>query len=143
MLAKPLLLAGLCVLGSSATSCQSSRLAQTGKIERHSLIPTGRTQRGLASWYSVRTNGGRTTASGIPFSNNEMTAAHRSLPFGTLVRVTNKRNGRSQIVKITDRGPFKRGRIIDLSIGAADKLDMVNSGVVPVEMEVLRQPNRA
>lgn len=107
-----------------------------------SRAPRGPTQRGLASFYSVRTNG-RTTASGIPLSDSKLTAAHRTLPFGTWVRVTNIKNGRSQVVRITDRGPFKRGRIIDVSARTARDLDMVDAGVVPVEIEVLRPPNRA
>ncbi len=107
-----------------------------------SRVPRGLTQRGLASFYSVRTNG-RTTASGIPLSDSQLTAAHRSLPFGTWVRVTNIKNGRSQVVRITDRGPFKHGRIIDVSARTARDLDMVNAGVVPVEIEVLSPPDRA
>ncbi len=105
-------------------------------------VATGPTSRGLASWYSVRTNG-RRTAGGIPFSDHELTAAHRSLPFGTVVRVTNQKNGRSQVVRITDRGPFTRGRIIDVSKRVAEDLGMINAGVVPVVVEVVGQPNRA
>jgi rare lipoprotein A len=66
-----------------------------------------------------------------------MTAAHRSLPFGTKVRVTNKRNGRSVVVTINDRGPFIRGRVIDLSRGAAQVIGMTGAGVAPVSLEVL------
>jgi rare lipoprotein A len=66
-----------------------------------------------------------------------MTAAHRSLPFGTRVRVTNKRNGRSVVVTINDRGPFVRGRVIDLSTGAATVIGMISAGVAPVSLEVL------
>jgi len=67
----------------------------------------------------------------------DMTAAHRSLPFGTQVMVTNMKNGKSVIVRINDRGPFVKGRIIDLSYAAAQMLDMVGEGVIPVKMEVL------
>ncbi len=98
------------------------------------------TQRGKMSWYSVKTNRGTQTASGKPFSNNGATAAHRTLKFGTKVRVTNLRNGRSEIVTITDRGPFIKGRIIDVSIGTARKLDFVNAGVVSCKVEVLKTP---
>jgi rare lipoprotein A len=66
-----------------------------------------------------------------------LTAAHRSLPFGTRVRVTNANNGRSVIVRINDRGPFIRGRIIDLSVAAASRLGMIGSGIAPVSLEVL------
>jgi len=71
------------------------------------------------------------------FDNNKMTAAHRTLPFGTLVRVTNLKNNLSVIVVINDRGPFVEGRIIDLSYAAARQIDMINDGVVQVEIEVL------
>ena len=65
------------------------------------------------------------------------TAAHRTLPFGTLVRVTNLSNGSCETVKITDRGPYCKGRLIDLSLHAAKKLDMIEAGIIPVEIEVL------
>ena len=101
------------------------------------LRPTGKVQHGKASWYSVRTNRGRTTASGEPLSNSANTAAHRHLPFGTLVKVTNLRNDRSEVVRITDRGPFIRGRIIDVTVGVGERLGMVKAGVVPVKVEVM------
>jgi rare lipoprotein A len=93
-------------------------------------------ERGLASWYSDRFQG-RKTASGERFDQRALTAAHRTLRFGTRVRVTNQRNGRSVIVRVNDRGPFGRGRIIDLSRAAAQALDMIRAGVVPVTVEVL------
>lgn len=96
------------------------------------------TETGKASWYSVSTNGGTKTASGKRLYDNGMTAAHRTLPFGTRVKVTNLRNGKSEIVTITDRGPFIRGRIIDVTIGTARKLNFVRSGVVPVKIEVIK-----
>ncbi|MBE9200628.1 MULTISPECIES: septal ring lytic transglycosylase RlpA family protein [unclassified Nodularia (in: cyanobacteria)] len=92
--------------------------------------------RGLASFYG-RGFAGRPTATGERFNPEGMTAAHRSLPFGTRVRVTNTRNGRSVVVRINDRGPFIRGRVIDVSTGAARNLGMINSGVAPVKVEVL------
>lgn len=76
-------------------------------------------------------------ASGGWFNPNAMTAAHKTLPFGTKVRVTNQRNGRSVVVKINDRGPYVKGRIIDLSKAAAHSIGMQNAGVVPVSVEVL------
>ncbi|MEB3180221.1 MAG: septal ring lytic transglycosylase RlpA family protein [Nostocaceae cyanobacterium] len=91
---------------------------------------------GLASWYSFRDNGIQ-TASGEPYNEMDMTAAHRSLPFGTLVRVTNLQNFQSVVVRITDRGPYIQGRIIDLSTGAAHSIGMVESGVVPVQLDIL------
>lgn len=94
--------------------------------------------RGLASWYGPGFQG-RKTASGERFNQNEMTAAHRSLPFGTKVRVTNRNNGRSVVVRINDRGPFIGGRVIDVSAAAARSLGMVSSGVAPVTVEVLNR----
>lgn len=95
---------------------------------------TGRvtsTQNGMASYYWQ----GQMTASGARFNPNAMTAAHRTFPFGTRVRVTNKRNGRSVVVTINDRGPFIRGRIIDLSSAAAGVIGMKSAGVAPVTVE--------
>ncbi|MFN6498778.1 MAG: septal ring lytic transglycosylase RlpA family protein [Nostoc sp. DedQUE01] len=92
--------------------------------------------KGVASFYGYDGSGNR-TASGQRFNPEGMTAAHRSLPFGTQVRVTNTRNGRSVVVRINDRGPFIRGRIIDVSVGAARVLGMMGSGVAPVHVEVL------
>ncbi|MBP6603199.1 MAG: septal ring lytic transglycosylase RlpA family protein [Verrucomicrobiales bacterium] len=94
--------------------------------------------RGKASFYSVITNGTR-TASGTPLNDSISTAAHRTLPFGTRVRVTNLSNGRSDVVKITDRGPFVKNRIIDVSQNAAKKLGMVEAGIIAVEIEVLSE----
>ena len=94
-------------------------------------------QRGIASVYSARTNKGATTASGRPFRNDKLTAAHRSLPFGTRVRVTNRRNKKMVIVVITDRGPYIRGRIIDLTMAAAREIGLGYS-TVPVIVERLQ-----
>ena len=96
----------------------------------------GKSQSGVASYYGKRFHG-RRTANGERFNMNALTAAHRSLPFGTKVRVTNPRNGRSVTVRINDRGPFHGGRNIDLSRAAAARIGMVNSGVAKVTMEVL------
>lgn len=92
---------------------------------------------GKSSWYSVKCNGGTKTASGQKLNNNSNTAAHKTLPFGTLVRVTNLKNGKSEVVKINNRGPYIKGRIIDVTIGVAKKLDFVNSGIVEVKIEVV------
>ncbi len=92
--------------------------------------------RGVASWYGNEFHN-RKTASGVIFDTHAMMAAHRSLPFGTLVRVTNILNQKSCIVEITDRGPFSRGRIIDLSYAAAEKLGMMESGIARVQLEVV------
>ena len=92
---------------------------------------------GMASYYGRRFHGKR-TANGERFNMRAMTAAHKSLPFGTRVRVTNARNGRSVIVRINDRGPFVRGRTIDLSPAAAEQIGMVSSGHARVKLEVVR-----
>jgi len=92
--------------------------------------------RGIASWYGYDGSGNK-TASGERYNPEGLTAAHRSLPMGTKIRVTNTRNGRSVVVRINDRGPYIRGRIIDLSAGAARLLGMIGSGIAPVSLEVL------
>jgi rare lipoprotein A len=91
---------------------------------------------GMASWYGPGFHG-RRTANGERYNQNGYTAAHKSLPFGTKVRVTNIRTGRSVMVRINDRGPFIRGRVIDLSAGAARVIGVHSSGTAPVQLEVL------
>jgi len=91
---------------------------------------------GMASWYGPGFHG-RRAADGSRFDQHAMTAAHKSLPFGTVVRVTNTRTGKSCLVRITDRGPYIHGRIIDLSMAAADAIGMRGSGVANVTVEVL------
>ena len=91
-------------------------------------------QRGKASYYSKRWTG-RRTANGERLHHDSMTCAHRTYPFGTLLRVTNLKNGLQVVVRVTDRGPFGRGRIVDLSWGAAKKLNMLGAGVVPCTVE--------
>ncbi len=80
---------------------------------------------------------GQRTANGETHDQNALVAAHRSLPFGTRVRVTNQQNGKQVVVRINDRGPFRRGRIIDVSRAAAAQLDMLDRGVVRVRIETL------
>ena len=102
--------------------------------------PTGEIERGQAGWYGDRYHG-RKTASGERFDQNALTAAHRTLPFGTMVEVKNLDNGRTVTVRINDRGPFgRKTRIIDVSRAAAGELDMVSSGVAPVELRIVGQP---
>lgn len=88
---------------------------------------------GMASYYSY----GRYTANGERFNPNALTAAHRTLPFGTKVRVTHRKSGRSVVVRINDRGPFAKRRIIDVSRGAARALGMTQAGVARVTLEVI------
>ena len=85
-------------------------------------------QCGRASWYALHSR----TASGERMNPSELTAAHRTLPFGTRIKVINKRNGKSVVVRINDRGPFVKGRMLDLSRGAARRIGMIGSGHAPV-----------
>ncbi|MEC9375305.1 MAG: septal ring lytic transglycosylase RlpA family protein [Pseudomonadota bacterium] len=96
----------------------------------------GYKERGIASWYGQKFHG-RRTSSGEIYNMYQLTAAHKSLPLPTEVRVTNLENGKSLIVRVNDRGPFINSRIIDLSYAAARKLDMVEAGTVPVEVVAL------
>ena len=91
---------------------------------------------GIASWYGPGFHG-NASASGERYNQNDLTAAHRTLPFGTNVRVTNLNNGRSVVVRINDRGPYARNRVIDLSAAAARILGMIQTGIAPVNIEVL------
>ena len=93
-------------------------------------------QVGVASWYGGKFHG-RKTANGETYDQNRMTAAHRTLPFGTRVEVTNLRNGRSVVVRINDRGPFIKGRIIDVSRRAAGKLGFRNQGITKVRVRAI------
>lgn len=90
----------------------------------------------MASWYGPGFQG-NLTANGERYDMNGISAAHKTLPFGTVVRVTNLNNGRSIDVRINDRGPFIKNRVIDLSKGAAQKIDMIRDGVVPVRLQIL------
>ena len=100
----------------------------------------GSTQIGLASWYGIEEHNNY-AASGERFSKHDYTAAHKTLPMGTVVRVTNLENGRDVIVKVNDRGPFVGDRIIDLSHAPATSIDMVQKGVVKVKVEVVSTPS--
>jgi rare lipoprotein A len=88
---------------------------------------------GVASYYKS----GKITANGEPFNPHGITAAHRNLPFGTIVRVTNLSNGKTVVVRINDRGPFIRGRVIDLSLGAAKEVDLVTAGITQVSYTLI------
>ncbi|AII47560.1 hypothetical protein KR52_08110 [Synechococcus sp. KORDI-52] len=104
----------------------------------HNPVPSKLIQvvQGAASWYGPGFYG-RKTANGERFRKGTLTAAHRTLPFGTKVRVTNLSNGRSVVVRINDRGPFRYHRVIDLAHGAASQLRMMQAGEVPVKLEIL------
>ena len=98
--------------------------------------PSGYTEEGNASWYGNPFHG-RRASNGEIYDMNKMTAAHRTLPFETMVRVTNLSNGKSTTVRITDRGPFVDNRIIDLSRAAAQEIESIGPGIVPVRIEVI------
>lgn len=111
------------------TTKKSSEVKKSESKSKHS-------QSGVASYYSKRLQGSR-TASGERHNSNEMVAAHKTLPFGTKVKVTNLSNGKEVIVKINDRGPFAKGRVIDLSYGAFSKIESPGKGLTKVKLEVL------
>lgn len=105
-------------------------------------VATGHTERGLASWYGDPYHG-RRAANGEVFDMNGMTAAHRTMPFGTWVKVDNESNGKHVNVRITDRGPFVADRIIDLSRGAARQIAMIGAGIAMVKLTVIDAPKGA
>ena len=102
-------------------------------------VSIGHAGTGIASWYGDPYHG-RKTASSEVYDMNRLTAAHRTLPFGTWVEVTNLTNAKRVSVRITDRGPFVHGRIIDLSRAAAKQIDMIGPGTVRVRLKVVRAP---
>ena len=119
----------------SACAHPARDLRRTPALEPKSLH--SREMEGMASWYG-QPHHGRRVASGEIYNMHQFTAAHRTLPFHTIVRVHNKRNGREVDVRINDRGPFVKGRIIDLSYAAAKVLDMLNPGTTPVRLTIVR-----
>ncbi len=124
--------------------CATTGNANTGTgTARKEPYKVKSVQQGKASWYSIKTNYGTKTASGQVLCNNAPTAAHKTLPMGTKVRVINTANNKSEVVTINDRGPYTKGRIIDVTIGTAEKLGFVKRGVVPVKVEVLSKAEAA
>lgn len=106
---------------------------QKGKVELYASRPAT-VETGIASWYKDRR-----TASGERFNGTAMAAAHKKLPFGTKVRVVDLKTNKSIVVRINDRGPYIRGRVIDLTIGAARELGMYHRGIARVRVEVLKE----
>jgi rare lipoprotein A len=109
-------------------------------IERQPAVPGEYVEEGVASWYGVPFNG-RRTSNGEIYDMHEFTAAHRTLPFNCVVRVTNLSNGKHTEVRINDRGPFVANRVIDLSLSAAQAIEMVGTGTANVRLEILSGPN--
>jgi rare lipoprotein A len=135
----------LAAIAAAEAQAESSRAVQVS-TEAHAAgspqtsAPTGGHElQGLASWYAGKFQG-RTTASGEVFDTNLLTAAHKTLPFGTVVRVTHLENGRSVEVRINDRGPFVEGRVIDLSRAAAEAIGMTGEGIAAVELTIVEHP---
>ena len=110
-----------------------SKKATNTNETKHELV-------GKATYYGSQYTSTRRTANGDVFDKNAYTAAHKTLPFGTIVKVTNVNNKKVVTVRITDRGPFVQGRVIDLTPIAARDIDMIKSGVVPVKMEIVSMP---
>ncbi len=124
------LAAGLCALALLIlAACGSAPKSGSGAASGHS-------ESGQASYYGNEFQG-RKTANGERFDQGQLTAAHRTLPFGTRVRVTNTQNGKSITVRVNDRGPFVKGRVIDLSSSAFKAIASINAGVVPVRIQVI------
>ena len=125
------------VLGNAEPLVSIAKVSQPSFNQIINAPSTGRQVRGgMASWYGPNFHG-RRTANGERYNQNGYTAAHKSLPFGTRVKVTNVRTGQSVMVRINDRGPFIRGRVIDLSAGAARAIGVHSSGIAPVKLEIL------
>lgn len=122
----------LCATGSlmlAITACAPHYVKKPPKEIRYG-------ETGIASWYGAKF-AGRKTASGERYKPSAMTAAHRTLPFGTMVKVTNLTNNKSVIVRINDRGPYIKGRIIDLSKAAAQELEFIKKGIAKVRITAL------
>ncbi|MGB6219570.1 septal ring lytic transglycosylase RlpA family protein [Haloferula sp.] len=123
------------------TSCATQANQKKEPIATQSTWNVKSVQKGQASWYGIRCNGGTHTASGETLCNYAPTAAHKTLPMGTKVRVTNLNNGKSEIVKINDRGPYTPGRIIDVTEGVAKRLKFFSNGITKVKVEVIEKAN--
>ena len=113
--------------------------ADEAKAKTPDDIRAGAAQRGRASWYGAQHHG-RETASGETFNMRALTAAHRTLPFGTRLRVTNLDNGKTVQVRVNDRGPHVRGRMLDLSYAAARAIGGIGAGIMRIRMEVIAPP---
>jgi rare lipoprotein A len=119
-----------------ASGCTGSYPRFTAKEGRASRDPSSHQLAGIASYYADEFNG-RRTSNGETYDMNALTAAHRTLPFNTKLRVTNLGNGRSTIVRVNDRGPFKDDRVIDLSLAAAKQIGLIARGTSEVRLEVV------
>ncbi len=123
--------------GVLASGCGTGSPRFVSHPQETATDPSPDQLRGIASYYADEFHG-RLTSNGETFDMNALTAAHRTLPFNSLVRVTNLDNQRSVVVRINDRGPFKDERVIDLSLAAAKEIGMIGNGTAPVKLEVLK-----
>lgn len=133
---------GLCLLGAllalSGCAAKKGIIVEPDKPQVVYDATPAAVLHGKASYYYGRWIG-RKTASGEIYRASDVTAAHKTLPFNTMVRVTNLKNGKSVIVRINNRGPYIKGRILDLSLVAAQRIEMTKAGVVPVKAEILKK----
>ncbi len=125
--------AGLLIASTALSGCTGGRVYHP---ERFPGYPIGYTERGMASWYGPGFHGNK-TANGERYDMHKLTAAHRTLPFGSIVVVRSRTTGRTVTVRINDRGPFARGRVLDLSLAGAKALSMTGNGTDEVELRVV------
>lgn len=133
ILSRASLMAPLLMVAACNTTSSTDPLV-TGSISQNRIATAATLQKGTASWYGPGFHG-RRTASGERFNPGAMTAAHRSLPFGTKLKVVNEKNGRSVVVRVNDRGPFVGGRVIDVSAKTAKALGFYDDGLSKVKVE--------
>jgi peptidoglycan lytic transglycosylase len=131
---------GCAVAALVALSARSEARSPELKVLQIKTTVAAKTQFGVASWYGPRFQG-LPTASGEPFDMEAMTCAHRKLPMGTWIKVTNLLNARSLVLQVTDRGPWVANRVIDVSMGAAKRLGFKGAGLTPVRIQVLPYPH--
>jgi rare lipoprotein A len=132
---------GACILAALTGGCAHRKVPPPTTAPRVAAVRPGTVEKGVASWYGEPYHG-RQTASGEVYDMHQISAAHRTLPFGTVVRVTRRDTGQAVEVRINDRGPFIAGRIIDLSYGAARRIGLDVDGIAPVKVEVLAHTAR-
>ena len=141
----PVVAVAIALLMTSIVACGHKRRkvtaapARAPQPQQQPAVAIGSTEEGLASWYGVPYHG-RPAADGEIYDMEQMVAAHRTMPFNTWIKVTNLSNGRSINVRVIDRGPFVRGRIVDLSKAAARQIEMLGPGVARVRLEVIAAP---
>lgn len=135
------LLCSICLLGMPVQAASAARQNTAPPKTIQAKPPAvGQKMSGMSAWYGLRAHGNR-TASGTTFDSTKLTAAHRTLPFGTMVKVTNKKNKKSVVVQITDRGPTAKKYIIDISRQAAIDIGMLKQGVADVILEIMSLPS--